>query len=497
MKATLDGYREGFEYHFSRLDPQAAHVDPPAVAVYETLLARGPAGLPVPRLAESWKVSDSGLAWDVRLRAGQRFHSGALCNAPAVLRTLDALRWDMHLLPSGRQLWYWDPVDRVEAIDDTTLRFHLHHPHPRLYTLLWGTHTAIHNEDARLEDPGAFGTLHADGTGPYRLETWSDSRVELVRADGNEGAVSRAAWLALPAAEDRLSALLSGEVDCVHALDSKALRILEGDSRFKVERHPQSSSMYLTVDWTRTEYGFDQAEIRRAFSLAIDRGRLVREGLGGLGTPTWGPLPPTLQFYDSGVETGRRRDLEESRALLRAHGWTPGPRGVCERDGVELSFECLTQDDDTFKSVAQGVADDLRLIGVELQIRYSRPFAPFYSEVSLHPAASISKWLWPDTVEALKGFCSTSTIPFPNWQQSSVPALDSAFEVFTRAQTELEIQAAADTIQTIFADVLPYIPLLTPDDVWAWRSHLRGFAPRRGDLYPLYDDLQWAQSGQD
>jgi ABC-type transport system substrate-binding protein len=78
-----------------------------------------------------------------------------------------------------------------------------------------------------------------------------------------------------------------------------------------------------------------------------------------------------------------------------------------------------------------------------------------------------------------------------------VPALDSAFEVFTRAQTELEIQAAADTIQTIFADVLPYIPLLTPDDVWAWRTHLRGFSPRRGDLYPLYDELQWAQSGQD
>lgn len=492
MDTSSRAYREGFEYHFSRLDPQAAHVDPPAVAVYETLLARGTDGLPAPRMAESWEVSQSGLSWDVRLRSGLTFHSGAECDAPAVLRALDALRWDMHVLPSGRQLWYWDPVDRVEAIDATTLRFHLHHPYSRLYTLLWGTHTAIHNEEARQKNPDGFGIRHADGTGPYRLETWSDKEIKTVRADGNPHAVQQASWIALPEVNDRLSALVEGRVDCVHALNSAAVASLEGDPRYRVERHPQSSSMYLTLDWTRIEFGFDHPDVRRAVSLAIDRERLVSECLEGLGTPTWGPLPAQLAFHNANVDAGRRPDIEQSRALLAAHGWLPGPRGICEKNGVELAFDCVVQDDAIFKAVAQRVADDLSTIGIDLRVRFALPFAEFYSEVQRHPAAAISKWLWPDTVEALKGFSSSTTAPFPNWQRSTEPALDSAFDQFTRAQNEAEEQKAADSVQSIFAETLPYIPLLTPDDVWAWRSELLGFSPQRGDLYPLYDGLRWS-----
>jgi ABC-type transport system substrate-binding protein len=397
----------------------------------------------------------------------------------------------MQVLPSGRQLWYWDPVDRVEALDDTTLRFHLLYPYPRLYTLLWGTHTAIHNEDARLRSPDEFGILHADGTGPYRFDKWSEDRVDLARADGKQGVASRAAWIALPSASDRLAALLAGEVDCVHALDAAALRLLDGDSRFKVARYPQPSSMYLTLDWARAELTFDQVEVRRALSLAIDRERIVQKALGGMATEASGPLPPGLEFHEPRAASNSVRDPEQARSLLRTHGWTVGPRGVCERDGVEFSFECVVQDDETFRAVAECVADDLAEIGVELRLRYSRPFAPFYFDVSLHPAAAISKWLWPDTVEALRGFCDTTTIPFPNWQRSSVHALDSAFDRFTRAQTHAELTAAAIDVQTRFAETLPYVPLLTPDDVWAWNKDLLGFEPQRGDLYPLYDDLGW------
>ena len=68
--------REAFDYRFSRLDPTGDHIDPPSVAVYETLLAKGPDGNPRPLLAQSWEVSDDGLEWALRLRPGARFHSG-------------------------------------------------------------------------------------------------------------------------------------------------------------------------------------------------------------------------------------------------------------------------------------------------------------------------------------------------------------------------------------------------------------------------------------
>src|SRR5690348_13493444 len=85
--------REAFDYEFSRLDPTGDHIDPPSVAIYETVLAKGPDWGAHPVLAESWEHSRDGLEWRVRLRPGLRFHSGAPCDAPAVLDSLEHLRW--------------------------------------------------------------------------------------------------------------------------------------------------------------------------------------------------------------------------------------------------------------------------------------------------------------------------------------------------------------------------------------------------------------------
>src|SRR5581483_4859363 len=100
--------REAFDYEFSRLDPTGDHIDPPSVALYETVLAKGPDWGAHLVLAESWQVSADGLEWRVRLRPGLRFHSGAPCDAEAIVAPLEHLRFGS--LP-GQQLWYWDPVD--------------------------------------------------------------------------------------------------------------------------------------------------------------------------------------------------------------------------------------------------------------------------------------------------------------------------------------------------------------------------------------------------
>ncbi len=481
-------YREAFEYGFSTLDPHSAHVDPPAVGVYETLLVRGSDGAPRPRMAESWTVSSDGLRWTVVLREDLRFHSGSACDAPAVVSALDALRWDMHVLPGGRQLWYWDPVDRVEALDSRRLRLHLHFPHPRLHTLLWGTHTAIHNEAARLAAPDDFGTSVVDGTGPYRLESWSPQRVVTRRADGRQDRAQSAMWESIPSAGERLAALVEGRVACAHALDASGLRQIEGDPRFVVARFPQPSSMYLSLDWRRTDLQFDDPSMRHALSLAIDRTRLVREGLDGLGRPSAGPLPPSHDFHGES-RPADRTSVESASAALDRLGWTIGSTGVRERRGQPLEFECVIQQDETFQRVGELVASDLRAVGVVMRLRSVPPFEKFYRAVQAGPDAVISKWLWPDPVEALKGFTHTSTAPFPNWQHSSVAELDRAFDAFARSTTADEQWRAAEAIESAFMVGLPYVPLLTPEDVWAWSGRVQGFAPRHGDLYPLYDDV--------
>jgi ABC-type transport system substrate-binding protein len=487
--------REGFDYPLSKLDPFGDHIDPPSVALYETIVAKGPDGQPQPALATHWTVSDDKLTWRFHLRPGARYHSGARCDARAVVTALERLRWGFH---GGNQLWYWDPVDQAYPEGDETVVFTLHFPYVRLPSLLWGTHTAIHNEAFRAAHADEHGYGVADGTGPFRFKRWSLEEVELERwpdfpgvssgflANGGPASLDGVTWTAMLDPHDRVAALEAGEVDCIHGPDYTDVARLEADPRFRVTRFSQASNAYLALDWRRADLGFDDVRVRRAISLAIDRPKLVANAVLGYGTPTFGPLSPNGEFYDPIVEQGRSCDPSASARLLDEAGWRLGPDGVRVRGEQRLAFECVIQDDAIHRKVAEGLRDCLRVVGIDLQLRPVLTFQGFYRACEGGPASFINKWLWQDTVDAAIGFTASWGRPSPNWQHAAVPALDAAYHEWLRAETPETLQTAATKAQVIVADELPYIPLLVPHDVWVCRREIHGWDPAQAILYPFY-----------
>jgi hypothetical protein len=105
--------------------------------------------------------------------------------------------------------------------------------------------------------------------------------------------------------------------------------------------------------------------------------------------------------------------------------------------------------------------------------------------VAAGPAASISKWLWQDPLDAAIGFSASSTRPFPNWQHASVPELDGAYQGWLRATSGDELRSAAEHVGRVFAATLPYVPLLTPNDIWVHGAHVHGYRPFPANLYPF------------
>lgn len=468
--------REAFDYPFSAVTPTGPHIDPCHLAVYETLVIKGEDGTPQPGLATSWQVSADELEWRFQLRPDARFHSGAPCDASATLAALTHLR---DTFPLG-VLWYWDPVDTVVADGSDVLVFGLHYPYARLPSLLWGTHSTIYNERQRAAAPERYGYEQADGTGPFRLASWSEEHVVAERFGDHGGSSSRLdriEWSAMLDAADRLAALERGEIDVLHGPPFAEVDRLSEDERFVVTEHPQLSSVYLGLDWRRDDLGFDDLRVRRALSLAVDRDTIVREVFAGRGHATWSVVPPGDEFYDPAVDRGRTRNLAEAHELLRQ-----------VRTDEPIRCECVVQDDPFIARIGRLVAEQLAEIGVQLDLRFVKPFEPFYLEVEQGPACFINKWLWQDAIDAVIGFASTRCKGFPNWQHASIPALDDAFDRWLRAGTPSELQTAASAAQQVASDELPYVPLVAPHDVWVQSRRLRGFRPHGADLYPRYDD---------
>jgi peptide/nickel transport system substrate-binding protein len=251
----------------------------------------------------------------------------------------------------------------------------------------------------------------------------------------------------------------------------------------------QSALVYLGLDHEARSARFDDVRVRRAVSQAIDRRTLVAEDLGGHGWPAYGPIPSHSRWYAPEVEASHAYDPWAAGELLDAAGL---PRGA---DGVRLEVEAVVVEDATVRRVAQTVGRMLGEVGIRLRLEEIAGFEAFYARLRDHPQSFVSKWFWPEPVDALIGFVSSwSHEGGPNFQRASDAGVDRACRAWETAQDEDELHAAAREIQLRAAETVSLVPLFAPAAVWAHHGRVRGWRPNRHDLYPLYGGV-WLADG--
>ncbi|MBU6244815.1 MAG: ABC transporter substrate-binding protein [Actinomycetales bacterium] len=474
---------EVFEYPLTRLDPvRGDHVDPPSVAIFETLLRKGAGDRPMPGLAVEWAVDPDGLTWRLRLRPGARFHGGDPCDARAVAAALERCRWGDGL---PRQVWYWDPVETVSVVDDRTIAIGLRYPCARLPVLLWGTHTAIANPAAWDRLGEEFGIRDADGTGPYRLIAYSPDAVTADRVDPHVGP-ARITWSSAPDDAERAACLQDPGVDIVRYVERADV-----PAGWAYAEQPEDSQFTLSLNFDDPR-GFGDLQVRRCFDALIDRERIVSAALAGRGDARRSPIPladARADDYDPGSVPAM--PPEQARAVLEALGWSRGADGIRCRADQRMSIDCVIQDTSPGRAIAAEVARQLLAEGIELRLRPVPLFEPFYRAVAEGPAAFISKWLWPDAMEAIMGFSRSDCIEAGggNWQHARCPAVDAAFDAFLQAAAGAPMAEASAAAQRAFMTHLPYLPLVSTMESIAVRERVRGFGLTPRTLYPAYENV--------
>lgn len=329
------------------LDPQAAIGNTAGALMYEMfegLMTVDRHGKLVPGVAESYTRSADGLTYTFRLRKGLKWSDGApLTSADFVyswqriLNPKNGLRGAGTLFPVKNAIAITrgeKGVDTlgVAAIDPLTLKVVLEEPTPYFIDILAGFPTAPVPRQV-VEKYGSEWTMPGRivGNGAYRLvERVANTYYRLVRnTNYREAAQTKIDEVYYHPVADRDTAELrfrAGELDII--LDTSPNRLDWLRQNLPDELHVTSSLgiRYLVINTTRPP--LNDARIRKALSLVIDRqalaGKILRDG----SDPAWQIVPPGMPGYGLNLpafkdepQAGR---VAEARRLIAAAGYGSG-----------------------------------------------------------------------------------------------------------------------------------------------------------------------------
>ncbi|HEY8177645.1 MAG TPA: peptide ABC transporter substrate-binding protein [Candidatus Limnocylindria bacterium] len=287
-------------------------------------------GEPYPSLAESWTLSDDGRTYTFRLRDDLHFSDGSPLRAEDVrrswLRILDPATGStapdvLSIIAGADERLAGGAEDDVaiQAPDATTLVVGLRHP-ATYFPEIAATPTAFVVPPKADASPGWQTVDTFVGSGPYVADSLDDQALALVANPeyvAGPPPVTRVQWLT-QVESDSVAAYSDDEVDLAGVSGFDASWIAY-DPDFGPALHEAAplNVQYFGFDTTRPP--FDDARVRQAFALALDRSRLVPLSEGATGEPASSVVPPAL--WPNGLANDLPHDVAEAQRLLDQAGY--------------------------------------------------------------------------------------------------------------------------------------------------------------------------------
>ncbi|MGE0718966.1 MAG: ABC transporter substrate-binding protein [Alphaproteobacteria bacterium] len=278
----------------------------------------------VPGLATAWRRIDD-RTLEVTLRPGVRFHDGTEMTVDDVVFTFGPERMGAPSAPLwGQTRPFLGGLERVEAVDGSTVRFVAARPDPLLEQRLATFPAQIVSRRAFVAaaDFQAWGRRPV-GTGPYRVDDSRDNDyVALAAHDGWWGGRPTARSVRFEAAPEvaaRVTGLMTGRYQIVTDLPADQLDAIAAVPALEVAGGAIANNRVVVFD--RSNPVLRDPRVRQALSLAVDRKLLVETLWGGrIGVPQGNQNPAFGPLFIA-EWPAPAYDPDRARALLREAGY--------------------------------------------------------------------------------------------------------------------------------------------------------------------------------
>jgi oligopeptide transport system substrate-binding protein len=283
---------------------------------------------PSPDIAKSWKV-DKGTVYTFTLRQDVKFHDGRSVKADDFKYS-----WERACAPeTGSQtaMTYLGDIVGVEdvlagktkeisgvkVLDDYTLQVTIDAPKPFfLYKLGYATAFVV---DRNNVAQGALWWRKPNGTGAFKLKEWTQGQSLVLEWNpdfhGEKAKVATVTFKIL--AGIPMNLYETGEIDATDVSLPYIDMVTDKAGSFfnELAIYPELSFYYIGFNCTKPP--FDDANVRRAFSMAVDKQKLVSLVYKDMVAPASGILPPGMPGYNTQLK-GLEFDIERARELIKA-----------------------------------------------------------------------------------------------------------------------------------------------------------------------------------
>ena len=469
---------------------------PTQAGIYEPLfIFNGMTREWVPWLATDYSWSEDNLMLRFTIRDGVNWSDGTRFTADDVRFTFELLH--EHRALDQRSVWSF--LRAVETPEPNVVEFVF----DRVFVPGLGDIAAQpivpRHIWSRVDDPVTFANPNPVATGPFtEVNVFRNQVYELGRNPyywrQGQPYAEALRFLAYPANDQANLALIEGSVDWAgNFVPAVERTFVQRDPEHNAYWFPAFGSMVFLYLNTAVP-PFDDARVRKALSMAINRERLVEVAMYNYTSPAH-PVALSDAYEDWRIDVPEasnwtRFDIDEANRVLDEAGCRRGRDGIRRTpagDEMEYQIEVVSGFSDWVRG-AQVIAGDLRAIGVRARLRPSE-FSAWFNRMQRGDFNMSVAWGYdgPTPYASYKWLMSSATVKplgesaSGNFHRFGDDRVDELLREFERTVDAAGQRRIMGEIQTRFIELAPAVPLFA-NPLWsAWHT-------RRFEGFPTPED---------
>ncbi|OMF21644.1 hypothetical protein BK133_28020 [Paenibacillus sp. FSL H8-0548] len=447
--------------------------------IYDTLILRDPFSKSLeflPGLAESWGNIEP-TVWEFKLRQNVKFHDGTIMDAEDVAYSLNRIfkqedpRFDNAY---GR---YFNTFDKVEIVDETTVRIHTLQADPLVEIFLSDLSGAITSK----EYIDRVGLEQADlmpiGTGPYKVASFvPKENAVLERFEdywGKKAPIKKVTYTYIPEISSRVTAIANNEIDFVVGIPPEQEATLANQQNVKLLEAAYPLLHVLVLNMNNEV--MKNKKLRQALDLAVDREALV--------SALWdnkGIVPTSLQFPDYGdmylsdVQTVEY-NVEKAKQLVKESGY----------DGTPVEVTIRTDYYTHGDLAVQAMIEMWKEIGVNATLRQV-PDVNAFEDSTIMIRSWSNPLYYPDPMGLIDASWSDNVwVSTRGFWDPQTEEWDKNMEIARFSMDNAERKAALRKLQEITKDEAGFILMYQPFEYFATSSNLEWKMPKNYRAYTI------------